>query len=376
MTTGIRPATRAAWHDAAMSGRVRLADWQVAIGTLPRGPTNSVLDVPGVGLGHATVIFDDVEPPAGAGIARTGVTVLDPGGNPWASPVPAGVAVLNGAGELTGRSQVQEWGVIETPVFLTSTMQVGRVYDAACRLLIDEEPDIGVDDPVIPIVGECDDSWLNDARRMHVQYAHVAAALAAARRSVGGADIGLGAVGAGTGMCCYGWKGGIGSASRVLPDGHVLGVLVLANFGSWERLTIAGVPVGRALGPPAHLGRKPAGSCIGVVITDAPIDAAGCTRLATRIGLGLARTGSTAHHGSGEIFLGLATGLRADRLSAGSTNAVLSGTRLDTFFEATVDATEEAVIDALLCATTTTGVNGRTIDALPLDRVRPMLVTR
>ena len=358
-----------------MGGRVRLAEWSVAIGTLPRGRTNSVLDVPGVGLGHATVISDDVDPPAGAGIARTGVTVLDPGASVWAAPVPAGVAVLNGAGELTGRSQVHEWGLSETPVFLTSTMQVGRVYDAACQILIAEEPDIGIDDWVIPIVGECDDSWLNDARRMHVQYDHVAAALAAARHSTGGAEVGLGAVGAGTGMCCYGWKGGIGSASRLLPDGHVLGVLVLANFGSWERLTIAGVPVGRALGPPAHLGPKPAGSCIGVVITDAPIDAAGCARLATRMGLGLARTGSTAHHGSGEIFLGLATGLRAERSAAVTTSAVLSGRRLDPYFEATVDATEEAVIDALLCATTMTGVGGRTIDALPLDRVRTMLVT-
>ncbi|MFM8597730.1 MAG: P1 family peptidase [Mycobacterium sp.] len=357
-----------------MSGRVRLADWSVAIGALPRGPTNSVLDVPGVGLGHATVIADDAEPPAGEGIARTGVTVLDPGGDAWVAPVPAGVSVLNGAGELTGRSQVQEWGLAETPVFLTSTMQVGRVYDAACRLLIAEQPDIGVDDWVIPIVGECDDSWLNDARRMHVRDEHVAAALAAARASSGGTRVELGAVGAGTGMCCYGWKGGVGSASRKLPDGHVVAVLVLANFGTWERLTIAGVPVGRALGPPAHQAPRPAGSCIGVVITDAPVDAAGCARLATRIGLGLARTGSTAHHGSGEIFLGLANGLRTARTESAAPRAVLSGSALDTYFEATVDAAEEAVIDALLSATTITGVGGRTIDALPLERVRAMLV--
>ena len=295
-TNGIRPATRAAWHDARMSGRVRLADWSITIGALPRGRTNSVLDVPGVGLGHATVISDQAEPPAGTGIARTGVTVLDPGGDLWASPVPAGVSILNGAGELTGRTQIDEWGLAETPVFLTSTMQVGRVYDAACRLLIDEQPRIGIDDVVIPIVGECDDSWLTDTRRMHVQYDDVASALAAARRSVGGDDVGLGAVGAGTGMSCFSWKGGIGSASRLLPDGHVVGVLVLANFGWWDRLTIAGVAVGRALGPPPHVAPPPAGSCLGVVITDARIDAAGCTRLAARMGLGLARTGSTAHH--------------------------------------------------------------------------------
>ncbi len=208
---------------------------------------------------------------------------------------------------------------------------------------------------------------------MHVQYADVASALAAARGSVGGDDVGLGAIGAGTGMSCFSWKGGIGSASRVLPDGHVVGVLVLANFGWWDRLTIAGVAVGRALGPPPHVEPPPAGSCLGVVITDARIDAAGCTRLAARMGLGLARTGSTAHHGSGEIFLGLATGLRTERSSPVAPSGAMSGSRLDPYFEATVDATEEAVIDALLGATTTTGVGGRTIEALPLDRVRTIL---
>lgn len=356
-----------------MDGRPRLVDWSISIGALPRGRTNSVLDVPGVGLGHATVISDDADPPAGAGIARTGVTVLDPGGDVWASPVPAGVSILNGAGELTGRSQIEEWGLTETPIFLTSTMQVGRVYDAACRLLIDEQPRIGFDDVVIPVVGECDDSWLNDSRRMHVQDGDVASALHAARASVGGVDVHLGAIGAGTGMSCYGWKGGIGSASRLLPDGHVVAALVLANFGSWERLTIAGVAVGHVLGAPPDDTPPPAGSCIGVVITDAPIDAAGCARLATRMGLGLARTGSTAHHGSGEIFLGLATGLRRDRSGNAGNKAAISGTDLDPYFEACVDATEEAVIDALFAAETTTGVGGRTIHALPLDRVRPLL---
>lgn len=356
-----------------MGGSTRLAAWSVAVGGLPRGRTNSVLDVPGVGLGHATVISDDAEPPAGSGIARTGVTVLDPGGDVWAAPVPAGVSVLNGAGELTGRSQIEEWGITETPVFLTSTMQVGRVYDAACRLLIDEQPRIGVDEVVIPIVGECDDSWLTDTRRMHVQDGDVASALAAARRSIGGSDVGLGAIGAGTGMSCFGWKGGIGSASRQLPDGHVVAVLVLANFGGWERLTVAGVAVGRDLGPPPDATPPPAGSCIGVVVTDAPIDAAGCARFAARMGLGLARTGSTAHHGSGEIFLGLATGLRTDRSTPTRSADTISGSGLDPYFEATVDATEEAVIDALLAGTTMTGVGGRTIHALPHDRVRTLL---
>lgn len=349
------------------------ADLGVRIGSLPSGPTSSVLDVPGVGLGHATVVYDDAPPPEGRGIARTGVTVLDLGGDLWASPVPAGVALLNGAGELTGRSQIDEWGILETPVFLTSTMQVGRVYDAACRLLMAEQPRVGVDDVIIPVVGECDDSWLNDPRHMHVTDEHVAAALAAARASVGTTSAPpQGAVGAGTGMSCFGWKGGIGTASRVLPDGHVLGVLLLANFGQWDRLTVAGVEVGRALGQPAHLAPPPAGSCLGVVVTDAPLDHAACERLARRLGLGLARTGSTAHHASGEIFLGVALGLRAARDQC-STVAPLTGRALDPYFEAAVDAAEEAVLAALFAAHGMNGVAGRTIPALPLDAVRRLL---
>ncbi len=349
------------------------ADLGIRIGTMPTGPTNSVVDVPGVGLGHATVVYDDAPPPFGRGIARTGVTVLDLGGDAWASPVPAGVAVLNGAGELTARSQIDEWGLVETPVFLTSTMQVGRVYDAACRLLMSEQPRIGVDDVIIPVVGECDDSWLNDPRHMHVTDEHVAAALLSARVSAGSGVVPeQGAVGAGTGMCCLGWKGGIGSASRVLPDGHVLGVLLLTNFGSWQRLTVDGVPVGSLLGDPDRPLPPPAGSCLGVVVTDAPIDHSGCERLAARVGLGLARTGSIATHASGEIFLAVALGLRAPRDEA-PRGTPITGRGLDPYFEAVVDASEEAVLASMLAAHDVTGVDGRTIPALPVDAVRRIL---
>jgi D-aminopeptidase len=350
---------------------VSLADWQVRIGPFSRGPTNSLLDVPGVGVGHATVAYDEPSPPEGRGLARTGVTVIDPGGDAWLAPVPAGVAVLNGAGELTGRTQVDEWGITETPVFLTSTMQVGRVYDAACRLLVAERPEDEI--VLIPVVGECDDSWLNDTRHMHVTDEDVAGALVAARSSMGSsAAPAQGSVGAGTGMCCFGWKGGIGTSSRVLADGHVVGVLLLTNFGQWDRLTVAGVPVGAALGPPAHLQPPPAGSCLGVVVTDAPLDQRGCERLARRVGLGLARAGSTAHHGSGEIFLAMATGLRCARGQAPLV-APISGSGLDDYFAAVVDASEEAVINSLLNAVTTTGVGGRTIDAIPLEQVRELV---
>ena len=285
--------------------------------------------------------------------------------------------MLNGAGELTGRTQIDEWGLAETPVFLTSTMQVGRVYDAACRLLIDEQPRIGVDDVVIPIVGECDDSWLE----RHPPHAR------AGRRCRGGPRRGA-------------------ALDRRLPiwrrrprrhrgrHGHVLlrlegrhRVRVAAAAGRPRRRgdscwptsasgsgsTIAGVAVGRGLGPPPDATPPPAGSCIGVVITDAPIDAAGCARLAARMGLGLARTGSTAHHGSGEIFLGLATGLRTDRSTPVRSAAAISGTGPRPLLRSDRRCDRGGGDRRTAGATTTTGVGGRTIHALPHDRVRTLL---
>jgi D-aminopeptidase len=363
----------------------RARDLGIRIGVLPSGPTASIADVPGVGVGHATIWRDEPAPPAGLGVARTGVTVIDPGGSLFRAPVPAGGAVLNGAGECTGFLSMSEWGLAETPVFLTSTMQVGRVYDAACELLAAEDPRVGVDDVIIPLVAECDDSFLSDARRMQVSADDVRLALDAARVA-GAAAIrrppAEGAVGAGTGMTCLGFKGGIGTASRVVPSGPVVGVLVLTNFGERDRLTVDGVPVGRLLGPderPAGRGpapvRPPAGSCITVLITDAPLDSAACSRLARRAGLGLARTGSTAHHGSGEIFLALATGLRAARGSQPPPGITpVTGPALDPFFDAAVEATEEAVLTSLLAAVTVTGRDGNTSLRLPAARVRELLI--
>jgi D-aminopeptidase len=309
------------------------------------------------------------------------VTVVDPGGNLFRTPIPAGGAVLNGAGECTGFIAASEWGLAETPVFLTSTMQVGRVYDAACELLIAEDDRIGTDDVVIPIVAECDDSFLNDARRMQVDADDVRVALDAARASAGGPAPVEGAVGAGTGMSCLGYKGGIGTASRMTPSGHAVGVLLLSNFGGRDRLTIDGVPVGRMLaqldGTSGHLGSQPsppAGSCIVVIITDAPLDAAACARLARRAGLGLARTGSTGNHGSGEIFLALATGLRSERgKPMPPSERQITGPALDPFFAATVEATEEAVLSSMVAAETVAGRGGNVSERLPVDRVLEFL---
>jgi D-aminopeptidase len=352
----------------------RAADLGIRIGTLPPGLTGSVLDVPGVGLGHATVWRDEPDPPSGRGVARTGVTVLVPAEDAFTRPVPAGGAVLNGAGECTGFITAGEWGLLETPVFLTSTMQLGRVYDAACEILQAEEPAIG-EDVAIPVVAECDDSHLSEVRRMQVTRGDVATAWAQATASIGSlVPPPEGSVGSGTGMSCLGFKGGIGSASRVLPTGHVLGVVLMTNFGERARLTVDGVPVGRLIHPdPYEPAPAPGGSCIGVVVTDAPLDGAACARLARRVGLGLARTGSTAHHGSGEIFLACATGIRADRRGRLSGPQPLTGADLDPFFAAVVDATEEAVLTSMLASPTVTGRAGHTREGLPVDEVRRLL---
>jgi D-aminopeptidase len=311
-----------------------LRDHGLHIGELATGPANTIADA-GVRVGHVTV-------------GRTGVTALVPP----RLPTPAGVAVLNGAGELTGSLQIREWGLLETPVYLTATMAVGRVYDGAVAAAMAADPRVGVDDVVIPVVGECDDSWLSDPRAFDVESEHVAQAVDAA------GAVSQGAVGAGAGMVCFGWKGGIGSASRVVGSGAVVGALVLANFGTSRQLRIDGVPVGRALPTPSSE-RGPAGSCIAVLATDAALPAADLERLARRAGLGLARTGSVAHHGSGEIFLAMSTGDAA--------------AQLDDLFAAAVDATEEAVLNALWSAETTTGREGRVVEALPHEPVLDLL---
>ena len=324
----------------------------IQIGELDPGPSNSISDVTGVRVGHVTVWRDEPDPPEGRGVARTGVTAIVPP----ALPLPAGVAVLNGAGELTGSHEIREWGVLETPVYLTSTHAVGRVYDGAIEVAVRGDPLVGVEEFVIPVVGECDDGHLSDARTVHVERDEVGRAVEDAT----GWPFAEGAVGAGTGMSCLGWKGGIGSASRVAGE-HVVGVLVLANFGSSRQLTIAGVPVGREL---AGIDRpKPGGSCIAVVATDAPLGPGSLERVARRAGLGLARTGSVAHHGSGEIFLAFST-TRGD---------ALEGRELDPLFAATVEATEEAVLNTLWAAPDVTGRDGRLQRGLPHDEVLDIL---
>lgn len=356
----------------------RLTDLRISIGALPSGPTNSVLDVEGVGVGHATVWRDEPDPPEGRGVARTGVTVVRLRDDPFHAMLPAGGAVLNGAGECTGFITAREWGSLETPVFLTSTLQLGRVYDAACEQMLERWPDVA-EDFVIPVVGECDDSFLNDARRMQVSSADVRAAWAAADASVGSpTPPDEGAVGSGTGMSCLGFKGGIGTASRVTDDGDTVGVLLMTNFGTREQLTVAGVPVGRLLDSPPENDQRaerkpPAGSCIGLVVTDAAVDGAGCSRLARRIGLGLARAGSVAHHGSGEIFMATSTGVTVRRDDTTWNSPVVTGRGFDALFAAVVEASEEAVLNSIFASPTVVGRAGNTSTGIPVEHVVQLL---
>ena len=344
----------------------RARDLGIEIGALPTGASNSVLDVPGVGLGHATVHRDEPL------VARTGVTCLVLAEDAYHRPVPAGGAVLNGAGECTGFLTAAEWAAAETPVYLTSTMQLGRVYDAACEIALDAHPEVA-SEVVIPVVGECDDSWLNDCRRMHVTADDVRAAHTAALASRGGGTApDEGAVGAGTGMSCLGFKGGIGTASRRTAEGHTVAVLLLTNFGVRDQLVVAGVPLGRMLPPAPAAPPKPAGSCIGLVVTDAPVDGASCARLARRVGLGLARAGSVAHHGSGEIFMAFGTGMRLDR-DQQPDGVPLSGRGLDPLFAAVVEAAEEAVLNSMLTAPTTVGRDGNVSESLHSPEVLALL---
>jgi D-aminopeptidase len=360
----------------------RARDLGILIGSLPTGPTNSVLDVPGVGLGHTTLHRDEPDPPKGRGVARTGVSVLVLAEDAFTRPLPAGGAVLNGAGECTGFITAAEWGSAETPVYLTSTLQLGRVYDAACRIELEHNP-TSATDFVIPVVAECDDSWLNDARRMQVEHEDVVAAWQAALVSRGSsAAPDEGAVGSGTGMSCFDFKGGIGTASRVVRVAgadRTVAVLLMTNFGSREECIVNGVPLGRRLAPADPTGstgdKAPAGSCIGIVVTDAAVDGASCARLARRVGLGLARAGSVAHHGSGEIFMGFGTGMRLDRDGRPDGTPVVTGRALDPLFAAVVEAAEESVLNSMFTAPTVVGRSGNTSRTIHTPEILDLVST-
>jgi D-aminopeptidase len=331
---------------------MRARDLGITIGDGEPGSRNAITDVEGVLVGHTTLIEgDDV---------RTGVTVVVPP----ETPLFAGCHRLNGNGELTGLEWVRESGLLTTPIGITNTFSVGVVRDAIAARSSDE------DAWSLPVVGETWDGFLNDIRSQHVRPAHVDAAFDAAA-----ADVAEGNVGGGTGMVCHELKGGIGTASRVVGD-HAVGVLVQANYGSRGRFRVDGVPVGKLLGDriPTPEPSEEWGSIIGIVATDAPLLPHQCDRLAQRVGLGVARVGGTAAHTSGDLFFAFATGNRGLDQPAGEVPLrMLSDGEISPFYAAVIDATEEAILNAMLAAETMTGRGGRTVYALDPDVLRDVL---
>ncbi|MBM3270482.1 MAG: P1 family peptidase [Candidatus Sericytochromatia bacterium] len=364
--------------------RARLRDLGIVIGRYPPGKWNAITDVAGVKVGHKTVIKGKGKLVPGKGPARTGVTAIVPRDDVWNKKVFAGSFVLNGNGELTALNWVREAGWLETPILLTDTLSVGRVADAMVSWMNRTYPDHGIeDDVVLPMVGECDDGYLNDQQGRHVREADVFEALD--RAATG--PVAEGAVGAGTGMISYRHKAGIGTASRKLPaaeGGWTVGVLVNANIGR-QSLVLAGVPVGEEIKPPgwkAEWGSRPRrgdepreGSIIVVVATDAPLLPHQLDRVAKRAAMGIPRTGSPAHHGSGDLVVAFSTANVVPHYPPELTMPVtaLNNTRIDPLFEAAAEAAEEAIGNSLTMATTTEGRDGHIAHALPLARLREVM---
>jgi D-aminopeptidase len=358
--------------------RPRLRDLGVAVGRYATGPRNAITDVSGVRVGHVTRVEGEGRLVPGVGPARTGVTAVIPAaGDLFLQRVFAATYVLNGAGEVMGLQQVNEWGLCETPILLTSTLCVGRVADATISWLSRKHPMIGQEyDVVIPVVAECDDSYLNDAIGRHVSDTDVWAALDGARAG----RVAEGSVGAGTGMQTFDFAGGIGTSSRVLEiagERSLVGALVLSNFGCRESLRVDGVPVGRLLAPSfAHLGRRPtAGSIVVLVATDLPLVAAQLARLARRAALGIGRAGGYAANNSGEFIFAWSTSNRVprQRMLHVHTVEIVLDTELDPLFEATVDVVEEAIVNAICAGVEMRGHSGHVAPALPIDAMGALL---
>jgi D-aminopeptidase len=358
---------------------MRARDLGVVIGTGTPGPNNAVTDVPGVRVGHTTLIDGAGPLVVGRGPIRTGVTVIVPHVAVGRTTLFAGCHRLNGNGELTGLEWVRESGLLTSPIAITNTHSVGVVRDA---LITAEVRDWPADNYrwSLPVVGETWDGVLNDINGMHVRPEHVWKALECACSGA----VAEGNVGGGTGMICHEFKGGIGTASRVVrceSRRYTVGVLVQANYGRRERLTIAGVPVGRLLPgsrvpTPAKTRQSPGtGSIIAVVATDAPLLPHQCSRLAQRAGLGVARVGGVAEHTSGDLFIAFATGNANDQATADPaavtcTVEMLDDQHISQLYDAVVDATEESIVNALVAASTMVGRDGVTAYALPTDLLR------
>lgn len=346
--------------DKQASSRPRAQDLGLVIGLLPRGPYNSITDVPDVRVGHVTLIEGGGRLLIGEGPVRTGVTVIVPhGGNVFRQKVTAATHVINGFGKSIGLPQINELGVIESPIALTNTLNAWRVADALVDYLSQHNPGVFSFNPV---VGECNDSFLNDILGRHVKREHLFQAIERATSP----STEEGNVGAGAGMRGFGWKGGIGTASRVcrcLEGTFTIGVFVLTNTGDPRELRIGGVQVGRYLLPPgdeSHSG----GSIMIVVATDAPVTSRQLGRIARRAAFGLGRAGGIASHGSGDFVIAFANSGQPPGLDDAN---------LTPLFRGVVEATEEAIVNSLLRAETLVGRDGNTCYAIPIEEVKSLL---
>lgn len=347
----------------------RVRDYGIEIGVLKTGQNNAITDVPGVKVGHTTVVKDDN--------VRTGVTAIIPhDGNIYQMKVPAAMYIGNGFGKLAGYSQVEELGNIETPIILTNTLSVPAGSEGLITYTLNQKGNEEVRS-VNSIVGETNDGWLNDIRGRHITQEHVLSAINNAK----GGEVVEGNVGAGTGTICFGYKGGIGTSSRVVPKtkgGYTVGVLVQTNFGGV--LEINGVPIGQELKHYPFMEdilNEADGSCMIVVMTDAPLSSRNLKRLAKRAMLGLAKTGGIASNGSGDYVIAVSTAkenfVPNSQESMFYKSEVLSNEAMSPLFLATIEATEEAILNSLFAAETTTGRDGHTIKALPVKQVMEIM---
>ena len=359
--------------------RARLRDLGITIGRLPTGAYNAITDVPGVLVGHSTVIYDSPR------VARTGVTMVVPRENTiWHDHVFAGYFSWNGCGEMTGLPWIEESGILHAPIGITNTNAVGVVRDAIAAYPVEYAEHIGLTasaaaswDGSLPVAAETWDGTLSDINAFHITKEHAFKALQVARSGA----VEEGNVGGGTGMLCHDFKGGIGTSSRIVECAagrYTVGALVQSNYGSRHLLRVDGVPVGRELGleqiPSPKQEAPEGGSIIVIIATDAPLLPVQCKRLARRATVGLSRVGSIGGNGSGDIFLAFATGnhLQTTSLTPLSVQ-MLPHDQMDIFFEATAEAVEEAILNALTAAETMTGWQGRTAYALPLDELQRIM---
>lgn len=363
---------------AGSDARLRARDLGITIGTFTPGPLNAITDVDGVLVGHATIIRGEGPLRVGEGPVRTGVTAILPRKDVWFQGVYAASHTLNGDGEMTGLHWVRDMETLVHPVLITNTGSVGAVHDAAVRYMTERHPERSW--ATLPVVGETWDGQLNDVRGRHVQFEHVAAAI----DSAASGPVAEGNVGGGTGMVCFRFKCGIGTSSRVLPadqGGYTIGVLVQANFGGRDQLRVDGVPVGRAItdllpAVPEMAGGYPReGSIIVVIATDAPLSSRQLERVARRGALGISRTGGTAGNTSGDILLAFST---ANVMPLNDPPRVFAQQMLATdfvepIFRATVDATEEAILNALMKGATMQGIEGRVVHELPYARLAAIM---